>query len=194
MLWPRPTISWVRISITSVIQAVNVSAAAALDARIFHEATQTDKALYNRLVPAKKGKREFVPLMLKRLQKLGINKTKPDDLTPEEIKRFARLDVDSQTITWNRVMDTNDRFLRKITIGQGDALTADLRLGQGGVGVAGSDQALDDGNLILGRRDDGLVGAGAADDDRFIARRRDGRRVIGRARGPVTRGNSGMTV
>ena len=56
--------------------------------------------------------------MLKRLKKLGIDKTDPNELTPEEIKRFARLDVDIDTITWNRVLDTNDRFLRKITIGQ----------------------------------------------------------------------------
>jgi methylenetetrahydrofolate dehydrogenase (NADP+)/methenyltetrahydrofolate cyclohydrolase/formyltetrahydrofolate synthetase len=56
--------------------------------------------------------------MLKRLKKLGIDKTDPNSLTPEEITRFARLDVDLDTITWNRVMDTNDRFLRKITIGQ----------------------------------------------------------------------------
>lgn len=56
--------------------------------------------------------------MFKRLKKLGIDKTDPNELTPEEIKRFARLDVDLNTITWNRVMDTNDRFLRKITIGQ----------------------------------------------------------------------------
>lgn len=76
------------------------------------------KALYSRLVPTKKGKREFAPLMLKRLQKLGIDKTNPNELTPEEINRFARLDVDPDTITWNRVLDVNDRFLRKITIGQ----------------------------------------------------------------------------
>jgi len=56
--------------------------------------------------------------MLKRLKKLGIDKTNPDDLTPEEINRFARLDIDVDTITWNRVLDTNDRFLRKITVGQ----------------------------------------------------------------------------
>lgn len=56
--------------------------------------------------------------MLKRLKKLGIHKTNPDDLTPEEINCFARLDVDLSTITWNRVLDTNDRFLRKITVGQ----------------------------------------------------------------------------
>ncbi len=56
--------------------------------------------------------------MFKRLKKLGIEKTNPNDLTLEEIARFARLDVDTNTITWNRVIDTNDRFLRKITIGQ----------------------------------------------------------------------------
>lgn len=56
--------------------------------------------------------------MFKRLKKLGITKTDPNALTPEEITRFARLDVDPETITWNRVLDVNDRFLRKITIGQ----------------------------------------------------------------------------
>lgn len=100
------------------VTAANNLLAAALDARMFHEATQSDKALYSRLVPAKKGKREFAPLMFKRLAKLGIDKTDPNDLTPEEIKRFARLDVDPATITWNRVLDVNDRFLRKITVGQ----------------------------------------------------------------------------
>ncbi|KIM65259.1 hypothetical protein SCLCIDRAFT_1212413 [Scleroderma citrinum Foug A] len=100
------------------VVAANNLLAAALDARMFHEATQTDKALYSRLVPTQKGKRQFAPLMFKRLQKLGINKTKPNDLTPEEINRFARLDIDPETITWNRVLDTNDRFLRKVTIGR----------------------------------------------------------------------------
>jgi len=38
--------------------------------------------------------------MLKRLQKLGINKTNPNDLTPEEVKNFVRLDIDPDTITW----------------------------------------------------------------------------------------------
>ncbi|PFH50056.1 hypothetical protein AMATHDRAFT_61802 [Amanita thiersii Skay4041] len=100
------------------VTAANNLLAAALDARIFHEATQSDTALYNRLVPTVKGKREFAPLMLKRLKKLGIDKTVPSALTPKEINHFARLDVDKDTITWNRVIDTNDRFLRKITIGQ----------------------------------------------------------------------------
>ncbi|KAH7930775.1 FTHFS-domain-containing protein [Leucogyrophana mollusca] len=100
------------------VTAANNLLAAALDARIFHEATQSDKALYSRLVPSKKGKREFAPLMFKRLKKLGIDKTNPNDLTPEEINLFARLDIDPETITWNRVLDTNDRFLRKVTLGR----------------------------------------------------------------------------
>ncbi|CAG8559950.1 12469_t:CDS:10 [Funneliformis mosseae] len=100
------------------VVAANNLLAAAIDARMFHEKTQSDKALLNRLCPSKKGIRSFAPVMLKRLQKLGIDKTNPDDLIPKEIKKFVRLDIDPDTITWQRVIDTNDRFLRKITIGQ----------------------------------------------------------------------------
>ncbi|GAB7358665.1 hypothetical protein MBLNU230_g3894t1 [Neophaeotheca triangularis] len=100
------------------ITAANNLLAAAIDTRMYHEATQKDGPLYRRLVPAKKGKREFVPVMYKRLQKLGINKTNPDDLTEEEYSKFARLDIDPETITWRRVLDVNDRHLRGITIGQ----------------------------------------------------------------------------
>ncbi|KAI9276623.1 formate--tetrahydrofolate ligase-domain-containing protein [Sporodiniella umbellata] len=100
------------------VTAANNLLAAAIDARIFHENTQSDKALLNRLCPAKKGVRTFAPVMFKRLKKLGIDKTDPNELTPEEVTRFVRLDIDPDTITWQRVMDTNDRFLRKMTIGQ----------------------------------------------------------------------------
>ncbi|KAI9207432.1 formate--tetrahydrofolate ligase-domain-containing protein [Polychytrium aggregatum] len=102
------------------VTAANNLLAAAIDARMFHESTQTDAALFDRLCPAKKGVRKFSPVMLGRLQRLGIDKTNPDDLTPEEKSRFARLDIDVETITWQRVVDTNDRFLRKITVGQGE--------------------------------------------------------------------------
>jgi methylenetetrahydrofolate dehydrogenase (NADP+)/methenyltetrahydrofolate cyclohydrolase/formyltetrahydrofolate synthetase len=85
---------------------------------MFHEDTQKTGPLYKRLVPAKKGKRTFLPSMIKRLQKFGINKTNPDELTEEEITKFARLDIDPETITWRRVLDVNDRHLRGITIGQ----------------------------------------------------------------------------
>ncbi|GFH32776.1 formate tetrahyrofolate ligase, partial [Haematococcus lacustris] len=57
--------------------------------------------------------------MLRRLRELGIDKTDPAELSPEEVKRFARLDLDPDSITWRRVLDTNDRFLRVITVGQG---------------------------------------------------------------------------
>ena len=99
------------------ITAANNLLAAAIETRMFHESTQKDGALYKRLVPAKKGKREFQPVMQRRLKKLGIEKTNPDDLTPEEITRFARLDIDPDTITWRRVLDVNDRHLRGITVG-----------------------------------------------------------------------------
>ncbi|KAH6613789.1 formate--tetrahydrofolate ligase-domain-containing protein [Chaetomium sp. MPI-SDFR-AT-0129] len=99
------------------ITAANNLLAAAIDTRMFHESTQKDAALYRRLVPAKNGKRVFAPIMTRRLKKLGIDKTDPDSLTPEEITRFARLDIDPETITWRRVLDVNDRHLRGIIIG-----------------------------------------------------------------------------
>jgi formyltetrahydrofolate synthetase len=103
------------------ITAANNLLAAAVDARVFHERQQPDdEKLFNALCPKdKKGKRRFSPPMLRRLKKLGIDKTDPESLTPEERSRFARLDIDPASITWQRVVDTNDRFLRRITVGQG---------------------------------------------------------------------------
>ncbi|TWW68823.1 Monofunctional C1-tetrahydrofolate synthase, mitochondrial [Takifugu flavidus] len=75
------------------ITAANNLVAAAIDARILHESTQSDK-------------------------RLGMDKTDPASLTPQEINAFVRLDLDPSRITWHRVVDTNDRFLRKITVGQ----------------------------------------------------------------------------
>uniref|UniRef100_UPI00358E28FD C-1-tetrahydrofolate synthase, cytoplasmic-like isoform X2 n=1 Tax=Myxine glutinosa TaxID=7769 RepID=UPI00358E28FD len=100
------------------VTAANNLLAAAIDARIFHETTQTDKALYNRLVPMEKGCRKFSDIQLSRLKKLGIDKADPDSLTADEVRQFARLDIDPKAVTWQRVIDTNDRYLRKVTIGQ----------------------------------------------------------------------------
>jgi methylenetetrahydrofolate dehydrogenase (NADP+)/methenyltetrahydrofolate cyclohydrolase/formyltetrahydrofolate synthetase len=99
------------------ISAANNLLAAAIETRMFHENTQKDGPLYRRLVPAKNGKRHFAPVMFRRLKKLGIDKTDPNDLTEDEIRRFARLDIDPDTITWKRVLDVNDRHLRGITVG-----------------------------------------------------------------------------
>src|SRR5689334_20830183 len=102
------------------ITAANNLLAAALDTRMFHESNSTDEQLFDRLCPAKKdGSRRFSPVMLRRLRNLGIQKTDPNQLTPEERSRFARLDLDPDTITWRRVLDTSDRMLRGITVGQG---------------------------------------------------------------------------
>ncbi len=102
------------------ITAANNLVAAALDTRMYHESRQTDEALFRRLCPRdKQGNREFAPVMLKRLKKLGIDKTNPDDLTEEEYSKFVCLDIDPETITWRRVVDINDRHLREIEIGLG---------------------------------------------------------------------------
>lgn len=101
------------------IGAANNLLAAAVDTRLFHELTQkNDTSFYKRLVPQKNGVRKFTPSMLKRLQRLGINKTDPDTLIPEEINKFARLNIDPEQIVVKRVVDVNDRMLRKITIGE----------------------------------------------------------------------------
>lgn len=109
------------LHLTGDIHAVSTAhnlLAAQIDARYFHESTQTDKQLYDRLVPTIKGTRIFSKIQLKRLVKLGINKTDPNALTESEQSQFARLDIDPERIIWPRVVDLNDRFLRKITIGQ----------------------------------------------------------------------------
>jgi formyltetrahydrofolate synthetase len=98
------------------VTAANNLLAAAIDTRMFHEASQSDQALYRRLTD----KGEFSPVMKRRLTKLGIDATtSPSDLTEEEQSKFARLDIDPDTITWQRVLDTCDRHLRQVTIGQG---------------------------------------------------------------------------
>jgi len=102
------------------ITAAHNLCAAALDVRIMHESKQDDEKLFNALCPPdKQGNRSFSPSMLRRLEKLGISKTNPEDLTPEERRRFARLDIDPDNIQWRRVIDVNDRFLRGITVAKG---------------------------------------------------------------------------
>ncbi|MEN6309923.1 MAG: formate--tetrahydrofolate ligase [Acidobacteriota bacterium] len=94
--------------------------AAAIDARVLHESAQDDEKLFNAFCPAgKDGRRRFSPTMVARLRKLGIDKNDPAALTPEEKRRMFRLDIDPASITWNRVIDISDRFLRRVQIGMG---------------------------------------------------------------------------
>jgi len=111
------------LHLTGDIHAVTVAhdlLAAAIDARILHELYQEDEKLFQALCPAgKAGRRCFSPTVLRRLKKLGIDKGDPAELTLEDKRRLFRLDIDPDTITWNRVIDVNDRFLRRIWIGLG---------------------------------------------------------------------------
>lgn len=100
------------------IGAANNLLAAAIETRMFHESNQSAKSIFNRLCPsAKDGSRQFSPIMFSRLKKLGIEKTDPNTLSDEEKDAFARLDIDPSTITWQRVLDVCDRFLRGIRTG-----------------------------------------------------------------------------
>uniref|UniRef100_A0A914RNJ8 formate--tetrahydrofolate ligase n=1 Tax=Parascaris equorum TaxID=6256 RepID=A0A914RNJ8_PAREQ len=88
------------------ITAANNLLAAAIDARMFHESTQSV--------------RHLSAIQVRRLQRLGIAPVEDaNQLTPDDRRRFARLNIDPKTITWNRIVDTNDRFLRQIEIGHG---------------------------------------------------------------------------
>ncbi len=111
------------LHLTGDIHAVTVAhnlLAAAIDARILHELYQEDEKLFQAFCPTgKAGKKCLSPAVLRRLGKLGIDKNDPEDLTLEDKRRIFRLDIDPDSITWNRVIDVNDRFLRRIWIGLG---------------------------------------------------------------------------
>ncbi|MDT8382289.1 MAG: formate--tetrahydrofolate ligase [Brevefilum sp.] len=101
------------------ISAANNLIAAAVETRMYHETYQSDEALFDRLCPPDEdGNREFGIGMLGRLKNLGIDKTDPNELTEDERRRFARLNINRETLTWRRATDTNDRLLREITVGQ----------------------------------------------------------------------------
>jgi len=101
------------------ITAANNLIAAAVETRMYHESYQSDETLFDRLCPPDEdGSRRFGIAMQGRLKNLGIDKTDPNQLTEEERRRFVRLNVDRDTLTWRRATDTNDRLLREITVGQ----------------------------------------------------------------------------
>ena len=67
------------------ITAANNLLAAAIDTRMFHESTQSDQALFNRLCPNdKKGKRHFARGMQGRLAQLGITDQDAEIMAEEE--------------------------------------------------------------------------------------------------------------
>ena len=121
------------------ITAANNLLAAAIDARMFHESTQSDEALYGRLI----AKNKFSDIQKKRLEKLEIDHTNgPDSLSDEDKVRFARLDIDPESITFFRVIDTSDRFLRSITIGESPSEKGKTRSSQFNISVASEVMAI----------------------------------------------------
>ena len=104
------------------ITAAHNLMAAAIDARMLHERAQpNDEKLANAFCPKdKQGKRHFAEAHLRRMKKLGMEATDPDELTLEQKRLLFRLDIDPASITWNRVLDVNDRMLRKVQVGLGD--------------------------------------------------------------------------
>jgi methylenetetrahydrofolate dehydrogenase (NADP+)/methenyltetrahydrofolate cyclohydrolase/formyltetrahydrofolate synthetase len=99
------------------VSAANNLLAAAIDARMLHErATPDDDKLAKALCPDG----YIAPAIRKRMAKLGITTEKFEDLTPEDKRRLFRLDIDPKSITWQRVVDINDRHLRKVQINLGD--------------------------------------------------------------------------
>lgn len=72
--------------IHAVAAATNLLAAA-IDARMFHEASQSDAALLKRLCPVgKDGQRNVAGVLHKRLERLGLSKA-VDELSSEDLKR-----------------------------------------------------------------------------------------------------------
>jgi formyltetrahydrofolate synthetase len=107
------------LHLTGDIHAVGAAhnlLAAAIDSRRLHESRQSDEGMFNALV--KDG--AFTESQKKRLKKLGIDPNKdPKKFSAEEKKKFAKLDIDDYSISWNRVVDLNDSSLRNIVLGLG---------------------------------------------------------------------------
>jgi methylenetetrahydrofolate dehydrogenase (NADP+)/methenyltetrahydrofolate cyclohydrolase/formyltetrahydrofolate synthetase len=102
---------------THAVTAANNLLAAAIDARLLHETgTPDDATLARRLAPDG----TFNRSQRARLQKLGLRAETAADLSAEDRRRLFRLDLDPERIAVNRVLDTNDRMLRRIRIGLGE--------------------------------------------------------------------------
>jgi formyltetrahydrofolate synthetase len=121
------------------ITAANNLLAAAIDARMLHEHKRQDDAQLARLL-CKKG--EFAISQRRRMERLGIKADRLVDLSDEEMRRVFRLDIDPDRITWKRVVDVNDRLLRRIQIGLGEEEAGNARMTGYDIAVASEVMAL----------------------------------------------------
>jgi formyltetrahydrofolate synthetase len=107
------------------ITAANNLLAAAIDARMLHERAQPDD---DKLAKAMTLDGQFTDSQRKRLAKLNLSAKTLTDMSTEDKRRMFRLGIDPASITWQRVMDINDRLLRRIQIGLGDDEKGNERL------------------------------------------------------------------
>jgi formyltetrahydrofolate synthetase len=104
------------LHLTGDIHAVGAAhnlLAAAIENRIAKEAMWSTEFLTKMLCPDD----EYTDSMRKRLEKLGIESEKPSDLSDEDKERMFRLNIDPESIQWNRVVDVSDAALRNIIVG-----------------------------------------------------------------------------
>ena len=112
------------LHLTGDIHAVTASnnlLAAALDTRLVYEENHPDDRQLMAALCKKgpDGKPAFSACHERRMARLGIKARTPADLTDEQVRAVFRLDLDADSITWNRVLDVNDKMLRRITVGLG---------------------------------------------------------------------------
>jgi len=121
------------------VTAANNLVAAGIDARILHERANPDNAKLGRaLCPDG----SFARGIAARAKRLGIKAKRYDDLTADEMGRLFRLDIDPASITWQRVLDVNDRFLRRVQVGLGDAEKGNERVTGFDISVASEVMAI----------------------------------------------------
>ncbi len=106
---------------THAAASANNLLAAAIDTRLLYEETHADDQALAAAQCKKdsSGTIQFAPHHLRRMERLGIRAASPAELTPEQVRAVFRLDIEPTSITWNRVLDINDRMLRQVQIGLG---------------------------------------------------------------------------
>ena len=122
------------------VTAANNLLAAAVDARMLHE--RDPKLDDDKLAQALCPDGTFAASIAKRAKRIGIKANKLSDLNAEDKRRLFRLDLDPASITWMRVVDMNDRLLRKIQIGLGDEEKGNERITGYDIAVASEVMAI----------------------------------------------------
>jgi len=130
------------LHLTGDIHAVSAATnllAAAIDARLLHERAQPDD---DKLAKAMTADGQLTDSQRARMKKLGISGRTLADLSTQDKRRLFRLDIDPGSITWQRVVDINDRLLRRIQVGLGDEEQGNERVAGFDISVASEVMAI----------------------------------------------------